>query len=58
MIDFDRREITFYRNDENLGVAFRDIKVGANMAYFPAASLSGGQRVVFNFGAEIPFRAR
>lgn len=54
----ERREITFYRNDECLGVAFRDIKVGPNMAYFPAISLSGGQRVVFNFGAHIPFRAR
>jgi Kip1 ubiquitination-promoting complex protein 1 len=39
MIDFDAREITFYRNDKNLGVAFRRIKVGPNMAYFPAISI-------------------
>lgn len=58
MIDFDKKEISFFRNDENLGVAFKNIKVGENMVYFPAASLSGGQRVVFNFGANMPFRAR
>jgi len=54
----DKREITFYRNDENLGVAFRGIKVGPNMAYFPGVSLANGQRVVFNFGNSMPFRAR
>lgn len=58
LIDLDKKEITFYRNDENLGVAFRNIKVGQNLAYFPGASLANGQRVVFNFGASIPFRAR
>ena len=42
LLDMEKHEISFYRNDENLGVAFRDIKVGPNMAYFPAASLSGG----------------
>ena len=58
LIDFDKREITFFRNDESLGVAFRNIKVGPNMAYFPAVSLSQGQRVVFNFGANLAFRSR
>lgn len=27
------------------------------MAYFPAISLSGGERVVFNFG-KLPFKAK
>jgi Kip1 ubiquitination-promoting complex protein 1 len=58
LIDFDKREISFFRNDEALGVAFKNIKVGPNMAYFPAVSLSQGQRVVFNFGASGTFRQR
>jgi Kip1 ubiquitination-promoting complex protein 1 len=49
-IDFGKREITFYKNEESLGVAFTRIRVGPNMAYFPAISFSAGQRVVFNFG--------
>lgn len=56
LIDFDSKEITFYRNDKCLGVAFKRIKTGPNMAYFPAISLAGGQRVVFNFGALQPFK--
>ena len=39
MIDFDKKEITFYRNDRSLGVAFNNIHVGPNMAYFPAISM-------------------
>lgn len=42
LIDFDSREITFYKNEESLGVAFKNIKTGPNMAYFPAVSLSEG----------------
>mmetsp|Transcript_7879 Transcript_7879/g.7370 ORF Transcript_7879/g.7370 Transcript_7879/m.7370 type:complete len:140 (+) Transcript_7879:640-1059(+) len=45
MIDFDKREISFYRNDKYLGVAFKQFKVGPNMAYFPAISLSMNERV-------------
>ena len=40
LIDFDKREISFWRNEKFLGVAFQKIKVGPNMAYFPAISLS------------------
>lgn len=58
LIDFEMKQISFFRNDENLGVAFRDIKVGPNFAYFPAISLKQGQRVVCNFGATNPFRYR
>lgn len=42
LIDFDTREITFYRNDKSMGVAFKRIKIGPNMAYFPSISLAGG----------------
>lgn len=45
MIDFENREIKFWRNDICLGVAFKNIKVGPNMAYFPAISMSTGERV-------------
>lgn len=39
LIDLDRRDITFWRNEKCLDVAFRNIKVGPNMAYFPAISM-------------------
>lgn len=42
LIDIDKRQITFYRNDECLGVAFKNIKIGPNCAYFPAISLQQG----------------
>lgn len=58
MIDFQNREISFFRNDVSLGVAFKSIKTGANMAYFPAISLSDGEQVSFNFGDLRPFRYR
>jgi hypothetical protein len=45
MIDFQNREITFFRNDISLGVAFKSIKTGPNMAYFPALSISDGEQV-------------
>ena len=57
LIDFDNREISFFRNDKCLGVAFKRLKVGPNMAYFPAVSLANGQRVIFNFGLT-PFKYR
>jgi Kip1 ubiquitination-promoting complex protein 1 len=50
LIDFDRKEIKFYRNQKSLGRAFTDIPVGPNIVYFPAISLQRGNRVVFNFG--------
>ena len=50
LIDFETKEIKFYRNEKCMGVAFRNIKVGPNMAYMPAISMEGGMRVSFNFG--------
>ena len=57
MIEFQKKEISFYRNDKSLGIAFKNIKIGPNMAYFPAISLSEGERVLFNFGF-LPFKCR
>jgi len=39
LIDFEMKEVSFYRNNQSLGVAFDRIKVGPNMAYFPAISM-------------------
>lgn len=52
LIDIDRREIKFYRNQKCLGKAFLDIPVGPNIVYFPAISFQRGNRVVFNFGKQ------
>jgi hypothetical protein len=38
-------------------VAFKNFKIGPNMAYFPAISFSASERVLFNFGRR-PFRIR
>ena len=42
LIDFDNKEISFFRNDRSLGVAFKRIQTGPNMAYFPSISFSKG----------------
>jgi len=57
LINFETKELQFFRNDSPLGVAFKNIKIGPNLAYFPAISLAEGQRVIFNFGLR-PFRYR
>ena len=57
VIDFQTKEISFYRNEKDLGVAFKGIKTGPNMAYFPAIFMSEGTEVVFNFGLK-PFKYR
>lgn len=55
-IDFDLDEIIFYRNGSSLGVAFRGIrKMVPGLGYYPALSLSLGERCELNFGAH-PFR--
>ena len=62
-IDLDKREIRFYRNGVDLGVAFRNVRSAVSgdksrsslLAYFPALSLSHGERCELNFGAK-PFR--
>ncbi|KAI3996293.1 hypothetical protein MKX01_026761 [Papaver californicum] len=55
-IDLDQDEISFYRNGVSLGVAFDGVrKMGAGLGYFPAVSLSQGERCDLNFGAR-PFK--
>ncbi|XP_042506363.1 E3 ubiquitin-protein ligase RKP-like isoform X1 [Macadamia integrifolia] len=54
-IDLDRNEISFYRNGLSLGVAFDNVrKMAPGLGYYPAISLSQGERCNLNFGAH-PF---
>ena len=57
LLDLTAREISFWRNNKFLGVAFTEVPVGHNVAYFPAASLEKDQRILFNFGLR-PFNLR
>lgn len=53
--DFTKGEISFYRNGKNLGVAFSEVSVlKPDKGYFPAVSLSKGERCTLNFGSR-PF---
>ncbi|KAI4345187.1 hypothetical protein L6164_012334 [Bauhinia variegata] len=55
-IDLDRDEILFFRNGNSLGVAFHGIrKMGPGFGYYPAISLSQGERCELNFGGR-PFK--
>ncbi len=49
-IDLDNRVIEYFKNGKSLGIAFDNIPIGKNIAYFPAASISKGMRLLFNFG--------
>ncbi len=52
----DKGEISFYRNGRPLGTAFNNVRRHVpGVAYFPAFSLSHGERCVTNFGNR-PFR--
>lgn len=55
-IDLDEDKILFYRNGISLGVAFAGIrKMNPGLGYFPAVSLSQGERCDLNFGVR-PFK--
>ncbi|XP_020257334.1 E3 ubiquitin-protein ligase RKP isoform X2 [Asparagus officinalis] len=55
-IDLNTNTISFYRNGVSLGVAFSGIrKMGPGVGYYPAISLSEGERCNLNFGSH-PFR--
>ncbi|KAK1421533.1 hypothetical protein QVD17_23948 [Tagetes erecta] len=55
-IDLETDEISYYRNGVSLGVAFSGIrKMVPGLGYYPAISLSQGERCDLNFGAR-PFR--
>ncbi|KAI3775874.1 hypothetical protein L1987_45630 [Smallanthus sonchifolius] len=55
-IDLETDEISYYRNGAPLGVAFNGIKKTVpGLGYYPAISLSQGERCDINFGGR-PFR--
>ncbi|XP_057860928.2 E3 ubiquitin-protein ligase RKP isoform X2 [Cryptomeria japonica] len=55
-INLDASEISFYRNGVPLGVAFDGLrKLDPGFGYFPAISLSQGERCDLNFGSR-PFK--
>ncbi|KAL0286466.1 UNVERIFIED_CONTAM: E3 ubiquitin-protein ligase RKP [Sesamum calycinum] len=55
-VDLDSDEILFYRNGISLGVAFGGVrKMVPGLGYYPAISLSQGERCELNFGGR-PFK--
>ncbi|KAH7290123.1 hypothetical protein KP509_30G032900 [Ceratopteris richardii] len=55
-IDLDKGEILFLRNGFSLGIAFTEVgRSNPKFPYYPAISLSQGERCDLNFGAR-PFR--
>ncbi|KAL8160739.1 hypothetical protein V2J09_002276 [Rumex salicifolius] len=55
-LDLDNDIILFYRNGISLGVAFLGLrKMGPGLGYFPAVSLSHGEKCDLNFGGR-PFK--
>ena len=54
-IDLNEKKIEYFRNGVSLGIAFTNIPIGENIAYFPGISLSIEEEIVFNFG-KMPFR--
>ena len=57
MIDLEHGEISYWRNDKFLGIAFKDVPKGPNLAYFPSITLEKDQHVIFNFGLR-PFHTK
>lgn len=53
-IDLNDKKMEYFRNGVSLGIAFTNIPVGENIAYFPAISMSVEEEIVFNFG-KLPF---
>lgn len=51
-IDFESKAIEFYFNGEKQGIAFENIPIGANAAYFPSISMHNKQSALFNFGSD------
>lgn len=57
-IDLEAGTVSFYRNGVDMGVAFNKVRCGENapgIAYFPAVSISYGEKCSLNFGSR-PFQ--
>ena len=50
-LDLDAGTIEIFRNGRSLGVALSCVRAGPGCAYFPAVSLSYGERIRLNFGS-------
>jgi len=53
VLDLEMKQMSFYRNGKDLGVAFTAFNIGDGI--YPAASIQNGQKLSFNFGKE-PFK--
>ncbi|KAI3388406.1 hypothetical protein SNEBB_006388 [Seison nebaliae] len=51
LLNYDEHYCQFYRNGKSLGVAYDDIRIGYDIYYLPAMSLSANECVRVNFGA-------
>ncbi|KAK3927051.1 E3 ubiquitin-protein ligase RNF123 [Frankliniella fusca] len=50
-IDLDAGCVEFFRNGKSMGIAFKNILMGAGIVYFPTVSLQRKEGVIANFGA-------
>jgi len=53
VLDLESKQMSFYRNGKDLGVAFTAFSIGDGV--YPSASVQYGQKLSFNFGKE-PFK--
>jgi len=53
-INLDDQQIEFFLNGVSLGVAYTNVPIGENIAYFPSISFSCYEKCTFNFG-KAPF---
>lgn len=55
-LDLDKGELSFCRNGVSMGIAYSSVRtLKTGLGYFPAISLSHGERCHLNFGSQ-PFR--
>lgn len=53
-IDLDNKCAEFFHNGQSQGIAFTEINIGKNSAYFPALTFSQFEKCFLNFGS-LPF---
>ena len=49
-IDLDNKVVEFFLNGKSLGIAYKDVLIGKNIAYFPGVSLRKKEQLRINFG--------